>query len=272
MAIEHHLVAGRGEVLPSARPSACDETVVLCLVRSGRITLRTGDSTIQVRRRQAGFVGSLRGPILAEQNADFLIVTVPLELLHDGQNGFFDGAPLLVTDASLLVAPVAAFATQVVVPVPSPTDSKLGPYFIERLVQEMTQGLYLDGLRLRRPEEITDSFRLANAVIEAQCADPGFTAEQVASEVGLSLRQLERVFRRSGTSVARRIRRIRVERAARMLSDATYQALRVDDIAKYVGFSGRSSLARAMAAEGYATPMHLRRGSSHAAGSDSSAR
>jgi AraC-like DNA-binding protein len=103
----------------------------------------------------------------------------------------------------------------------------------------------------------------ALAVIVGRCTDPALTPAVVAQEARLSLRQLQRLFRERGTTVGREIRRARVEQALTLLRDRQYDALSIDQVAQFVGFSNGSSLARAMAAEGHASPTRAARDIGH---------
>jgi AraC-like DNA-binding protein len=100
----------------------------------------------------------------------------------------------------------------------------------------------------------------ASAIIRQQCADPALTPAVVAAALNMSLRQLEREFLREGRTIRQEVRRIRVATAAALLKDGAHSARSIDAIAVQVGLSNGSSLARAMAAEGMASPARMRAG------------
>ncbi|MBC5765754.1 helix-turn-helix transcriptional regulator [Ramlibacter albus] len=74
----------------------------------------------------------------------------------------------------------------------------------------------------------------ARAYIESALANPGLSPDWVARHIGVSARQLHRVFEREGTTVAHEIRRMRVARAQAMLAREPARA--VTDIALACGF------------------------------------
>lgn len=98
----------------------------------------------------------------------------------------------------------------------------------------------------------------ALSLIESRYADPALTAHAIADDVNVSLRQLERDFAVLGRTIRQEIRRIRVLRAVALLRDPATARLSVSCIAEQVGLSNGSSLARAMAAEGLASPRRYR--------------
>jgi AraC-like DNA-binding protein len=136
--------------------------------------------------------------------------------------------------------------------------SSFNHYFFEKLLQEMILALAVDVVGLTPSVRATDHVAAAMAIIAAQRSDPALRASGVARELNLSLRQLERLFQAKGTTVGVEIRRARVEYAAALLVAPEYKTLTVDQVARYAGFSNGSSLARAMASQGYSRPTSLR--------------
>ncbi|MGV2982249.1 helix-turn-helix domain-containing protein [Microbacterium sp. AGC85] len=132
-------------------------------------------------------------------------------------------------------------------------------YRFEHLLQEMFLGLLIETSRPVWAASQRQPFTEALAVIALGFRDPALAPAAVAHEVRLSLRQLQRHFRERGTTIGREIRRTRVEQALAVLRDQGRDALSIDEVAESVGFSGGSSLARAMAAEGHVSPMRAAR-------------
>jgi transcriptional regulator GlxA family with amidase domain len=102
-------------------------------------------------------------------------------------------------------------------------------------------------------------YRDAMSTILAQRSDPNLTPRGIADQLKVSLRQLQRAFRSREMTPERAIRRSRVEHALDLLTDRTYDGLSIAEIGQYSGFSGGSSLARAMAQEGRPSPSVVRR-------------
>ncbi|WP_162903770.1 helix-turn-helix domain-containing protein [Leucobacter sp. wl10] len=194
----------------------------------------------------------------ARTGAEVVTISGPGELARDVRSTLSACAPQALSAGSALLAPSLAFALRAA-QTPEATRSRLGDYYVERLLQEMLQGLLADTSRVERtPRPLKDPFRQAVSVLAAQFTDPDLASAGVAEAVNLSRRQLEREFSRRGTTIRRELRRIRVERAVKMLRDPDYALLTVGQVARHVGFSGASSLARAMAQEGYDSPSKLR--------------
>lgn len=161
----------------------------------------------------------------------------------------------VVPPSSPLLAPAAAFLRSAAA---ASASSRFSEYFFERLLQELMLGLVVETAGLKPEGGRRNPMVFAMAIIAAQCADPDLTATAVAREVNISQRQLERLFRVRGTSIAHQIRRARVDLAISMLRDPTHRPLTVDQIAQHAGFSNGSSLARAMSSEGRPSPSSLR--------------
>jgi AraC-like DNA-binding protein len=136
--------------------------------------------------------------------------------------------------------------------------SSLSVYYLERLLQEMMIGILVDQARSRVIPQSPAAFTVALSVISSQCSDPDLLPSLIAEQVGLSLRQLQRVFSGHDTTIEKEIRRERVEQAIAMLRSPDYAALTVTEIARYVGFSNGSGLARAMNSVGTPSPRQIR--------------
>ncbi|MFJ4163918.1 helix-turn-helix domain-containing protein [Microbacterium sp. NPDC089698] len=100
----------------------------------------------------------------------------------------------------------------------------------------------------------SSSLDRAMSVIERRYTDAALSAQAIADHLNVSLRQLEREFTVLGRTIRQEIRRVRVLKALALLRDPATAGLSVTCIAEQVGFSNGSSLARAMAAEGLASP------------------
>ncbi len=220
--------------------------------RSGRRTFPAGSAFIAVE--PAGH------RLLATADSSVLIAQAPLSLFSDISLPSDDLHPVS-TDMPLL-APASAFMR-------SAADgdrdlSTFDEYFIERLLHEMLIGVFVGSMGARSLTQALDPFAAAQSVIAAQRSDPSLTAEGVAREVNLSVRQLERVFRARQTTIRQEIRTARIRHAMELLGDPGYGALSVGELARFCGFSNGSSLARAMRTAGFPSPASVRRGSATA--------
>ncbi|WP_437582535.1 helix-turn-helix domain-containing protein [Paramicrobacterium sp. CJ85] len=94
-------------------------------------------------------------------------------------------------------------------------------------------------------------FGVAMSVISSRKTDPHLSVASLAESLSLSVRQLNRVFQKEGTTVAREIRRARMLEARRLLENSpASQRLSLDRIASLSGFPSVAALRRAAKAEG----------------------
>ncbi len=87
---------------------------------------------------------------------------------------------------------------------------------------------------------------------------PGLSPETIAREYGISVRHLHRLFRLTGISLARWIRRSRLDRCAADLLDHSLAAESLTRIAYRWGFEGSSQFSRAFKAEFGQSPRTFR--------------
>lgn len=234
-----------------------EDRVHLNLVTDGAMSHGT---VVDIRGRLGdGWAFFTRGTRLGMQGSEdcrLTTVSVPLEVFPGEFGTQLSGVQIVKADSGLL-APVRAFISQV-----RATDvaelTGVGRYYLERLLQEMVLALSIDVDRVGGVPRAPDVFTRALAIIAAQCGDPELSSRSIARDVNLSLRQLERVFRDRSTTIGGEVRRARVEHAVALLRNREYDALSVDQVAGYSGFSNGSSLARAMRAAGYPSPSSLR--------------
>jgi len=192
------------------------------------------------------------------EDSELFVIDAPTELVAQTFGGKLPAESFPISRESLLLRPTISFAAQLLND-HSGEFSGLSSYYVERLLQEMLLGLLVDAKRIAVAPTSSDPYLMAQAVIQVRLADASLNTDEIAEEVRISRRQLERLFSKNGHTVAGRIRRARVEAAVEMLQDRSYAGLGVDQVARYVGFGSGSSLARAMSAEGFRSPSRLRR-------------
>jgi AraC-like DNA-binding protein len=98
----------------------------------------------------------------------------------------------------------------------------------------------------------------ATVFIDRRLADQGLSATRVAAGVGLSARQLSRVFAEQGTSVPQYILGRRLALAHRMLSDTTQIGLPTSEVARRCGLGSAQHFARAFKQRYGVRPADLR--------------
>lgn len=242
-------------VLLHSDPPARGPVLNLHLVRSGELIMDAATQDPALLDSGSVFVTQRPTSVAAKNGATVTTLGIPSVAAKD--------LPLPEASAwtiaeSPLLAPVVDFIVRAG-DAREPDLNGFSTYYFERLLQEMFLGLLIDTNRpapaLRPQHPLTHAL----AVIVGRCTDPALTPSAVAEEARLSLRQLQRLFSERGTTIGREIRRARVEQALTHLRGRQYDVLSIDQIAQFVGFSSGSSLARAMAAEGYASPTRAAR-------------
>lgn len=141
----------------------------------------------------------------------------------------------------------------------SATPTAYTDYLVEQALAEMVFGVLVEatslptaGVREQRPIDRARSAMLIRR------ADPEFGVEELARELHMSPRQLQRVFAAEGSSPADELRRFRVDLAASMLTDERYRPLTMEQIALHAGFGNAAALRRAFATLGLPSPKRAR--------------
>ncbi|WP_295014239.1 helix-turn-helix domain-containing protein [uncultured Microbacterium sp.] len=132
-------------------------------------------------------------------------------------------------------------------------------YAIERLLTDMTAGALRELAAVSAPDH--DPVPLeerARSAMRVHRDDPDFTVAELADELHVSLRHLERAFAEGGTTPAATLRALRVEVAESLLTDPDLAELSIDEVAAHSGFSGALQLRRALRAAGLPSPSAIR--------------
>lgn len=99
---------------------------------------------------------------------------------------------------------------------------------------------------------------VARQCIDRMLDDPELTPARIAGHLGISVRQLYRLFEESGESVCRYLLRQRLTRAARMLRDARWQNASITDVAYACGFNEAAHFSRSFRRQFGQTPRDYR--------------
>ncbi len=127
-------------------------------------------------------------------------------------------------------------------------------YLVEKLIAEMAFGALLEargmGALTGRDAAAREDRPLdrARTLMLLRRADPSFGVDELATELHLSTRQLQRLFAAAGTSPADELRRLRVESAQELLANPEFAPLTLKQIAQHAGFTTLPALRRAFAA------------------------
>ena len=202
---------------------------------------------------RSGVRGKASWPI----ESTFVGVCVPEEILAEMgvQPDFKFG---LLEVGSFLSTPAVSFLKSVALNESNATA--LSAYFIEKLMQELVGSFFLShaGLASEPAPDRAHLYQTAVSVITAKRADPTLSSKSVAADLNISLRQLQREFQSRGVSPAELIRKLRAELAVQHLQSRSYDALSIEQIAKYCGLTSSQQLRSALASTGYPTPRRIR--------------
>ncbi len=211
--------------------------MLLTVVVSGEICVYDGDGVVTLRPEQAVLtdtdVPSMRGYSKGEQ----LLLTIPKPLYRDVVHA---GVPPArrVFDLSVRASGHAAGSALV----------RLMQEALHRTNPTDLRGLEDDALRLLgqmvigpRAGDPESQFEAAGIFIRQHLADPTLSASRVAAALGVSERQISRIFSRHG-GVARWITDERLERAQASLTSPGRRS--VGQVARECGFGSQSYFAR----------------------------
>jgi AraC-like DNA-binding protein len=99
----------------------------------------------------------------------------------------------------------------------------------------------------------------ADAFIAAHLADPDLTAGRIAAAVGISERQLSRLFAESGRSIPQAVLEARLAAVRSSLADPAQARMPLSEVAARFGFASQASFSRSYRAHFGTTPLRDRR-------------
>jgi AraC-like DNA-binding protein len=102
-------------------------------------------------------------------------------------------------------------------------------------------------------------FARACRIIDFKCADSRLAPASIASELGISIRLLHRLFAERGTTVMKTVFAERVSRAAKLLADPDAAHRSITEIAFACGFNDSTHFGRAFAARMHMPPSEWRK-------------
>jgi AraC-like DNA-binding protein len=102
-------------------------------------------------------------------------------------------------------------------------------------------------------------FDKACRLIARQAHDPDLHPTEVARQLGISIRMLQRIFQENGGTVAEWILRVRVDKSCIMFGDERMRACTITEIAFACGFRDLTTFERAFSAVKGMTPSSSRR-------------
>lgn len=128
-------------------------------------------------------------------------------------------------------------------------EGKLTPQAAERLVGvglDLIVASVAERMALDTPKALQGTLivQRAKAYVAANLGDTNLDPAQVAAAVGVSLRQLQALFRGEGLNVAAWIWQRRLETAAQRLADPACLPLQVGEVAYRCGFADQAHFSR----------------------------
>lgn len=219
------------------------------------VLFATGENSDGSAPPVARFVPPQGESIEWSRSSEVIAVWVPVdtlrELIHD--------TPLrpLILQPTPMVLAFRAFTLAIARNAEDTTS--ISRYAIERLLAEMVFGALLEVLAGDLPERgqapLADR---ARSTMLLHREDPQFTIAELAGELHVSLRHLQRAFAKLGTTPGDALRRLRVELAESLLRNPDYEVLTIEEIAAHSGFTSGLQLRRALRAEGLPSPTKIR--------------
>lgn len=256
------LILGDITIAAHALPPGADRTsgvaagrMRLLLVRGGPVRIPSRSGPVEIGDAQGVLVtGTASVRISTSHESDVIAVGMPVDAFPE--LSLPRNSAILLEDAVLL-GPIAAFVHTLHSggPLDLLSRERFAPILRDMILVAIRRGV--GGARVASVHSL---HLRALAILQRRYTEAALTPSAVATEMSVSLRHLEREFQPSGRTIRQEIRRIRVAAAVALLQESASMAQTVDAIAARVGFSNGSSLARAISAEGLASPSRLRPG------------
>ncbi|AIY03630.1 hypothetical protein ART_4031 [Arthrobacter sp. PAMC 25486] len=231
----------------------------LVFIVDGELDLVSGSSDRPVRAERGDIWTFSRAScfdLAVTAEAQLVAVTLPVQVLQEF--GIDEVHNLTALDPnSTLLSPALGFLREIAVQdveVPS-----VAAYFMEKLVHEMVGGIMLENRGARFTSSSRKGFfDQAMDYIAATAGDSSLTPATLADELSLSLRQLQREFKRNDTSIAAVILQRRIDLAVRLLKDPKLEVLPLENIAEHSGFTSTVHLRRALREAQAGNPTEIR--------------
>lgn len=132
-------------------------------------------------------------------------------------------------------------------------------YLLERILVEMAFGALIESvpgnIRGVREERLIDR---ARTLMLLRRGEPDFGVAELAQDLHVSTRQLQRTFAAADSSPADELRAMRVQMAAELLENSAYDSLTIAEIAMHAGFTSSAAMRRAFATRNLPMPARRR--------------
>lgn len=184
-------------------------------------------------------------------------IWVPWDSLQEVEDGV--QAPGHTMQSTPLTAGLRAFLTSLLTQHSEPT--LYTDYLIERVVVEMAFGVLLESV----PKNVAGSrdgrmIDRARSLLLMRRAEPNFGVAELAAELHVSTRQVQRAFAAENSTPAEELRGMRIDLVNELLGDPAYEPLSIGEIAEHSGFKTAAALRRAFAGRELSLPARARQG------------
>lgn len=240
-----------------AQPANGDEVSAM-LIAAVPLTVVSGDGQpFEVPAGSLYFLHPHRDiKITATGTGTAMCAWVPWHALDDIESGV--SAPGEPITGSALGRGLQAFLASLLTQHSDPTVYT--DYLVERLIVEMVFSVLIEAApRSTMEGGKGSSIERARSLMLMRRAERDFGVAALARDMHMSVRQLQRLFAAEGSAPAEELRRIRVELARELMSDADYRPLGIAEIAEHAGFSDAAGLRRAFALAGLPSPRVVRK-------------
>ena len=181
---------------------------------------------------------------------------VPWDALAEIEEGV--RAPGEVIALSAIGRGLQAFLTSLLTQDTDPTVYT--DYVVERLIAEMVFSVLVEAAPRGAVEgRKGPGIERARSLMLVRRGDRDFGVAELARDMHLSVRQLQRMFAVEGSAPAEELRRTRVELARELMSDPDCAPLGIAEIAEHAGFTDAAGMRRAFALSGLPSPRTVRR-------------
>lgn len=138
-------------------------------------------------------------------------------------------------------------------------QTSVSEYVVDRLLVEMTHGAVLehrDAVAAQR--QALRPLHRARMLLLLNRTDPDYGTSELARDMHVSTRQLQRLFAKEDSSPAAELRDLRAQLALSLLRDRNYDHLTTGQIAAHAGFSNAPAMRRGLHAIAAPTPQAAR--------------
>nr|MBS1901064.1 helix-turn-helix domain-containing protein [Actinomycetota bacterium] len=252
-----HAMRADAEWRWSAQPADGDEVAAVLIAAMPLAVQEPDGAVVPAAAGTSCFLHPHREiSVVAESPGTVMCVWVPWDALAEIEAGV--RAPSTVIPPSALGRGLSAFVTSLLTQQFEPTVYT--GYLVERLIVEMVFSVLVEAApRVAVDGRKDSSIDRARSLMLVRRAEREFGVEALARDMHMSVRQLPRLFAAEGSAPAEELRRIRVELARELMSDADYAPLGIAEIAEHSGFVDAAGLRRAFALAGLPSPRAVRR-------------